>query len=161
MIESRQGTDNQGTLTVPVAVVSENYFALLGLAVRSGRLFDSTDNSDSLKVAVVDEKMAARYWPDRDVLGKRVQLNPLDNGPWVTIVGVVSAVVGLPYEPDDGVLYQPLRQAVPPAFQLLVRLPNGTRPAAGLLCGPEPLRSIGICHCTTCKRSTSTWPRSG
>ena len=125
VIESRQGADNRGTLTVPVAAVSENYFKLLGLALRSGRLLDSTDNSDSLKVAVVDEKMAARYWPDHDVLGKRVRLNPLDNGPWLTIVGVVSSVVGLPYEPDDGVLYQPLRQAVPPAFQLLVRLPNG------------------------------------
>jgi putative ABC transport system permease protein len=124
-IESRQGADNQGTLTIPVAVVSESYFNLLGLTVRSGRLFDSTDNGDSLKVAVVDEQMVARYWPDQDVLGKRVQLSSADNGPWLTIVGVVSAVAGRPYYGEDvGVLYQPLRQAVPESFQLLVKLPN-------------------------------------
>jgi len=128
VIESRPGANNRETPTVRVAVVSENYFKLLGLALRSGRLFDSTDNNDSLRVAVVDEKMAAHDWPDRDVLGKRVQLNPSDKSSWLTIVGVVSTVAGRPYDggADNGVLYQPLRQAVPPAFQLLVRLPNGS-----------------------------------
>ncbi|MCU1348673.1 MAG: Duplicated orphan permease, partial [Acidobacteria bacterium] len=125
LIEGRQGTGNEGTLTLPVAAVSENYFKLLGLTSRSGRLFDSTDNGDSARVVVVDERMAAHYWPDQDVLGKRIQLNPTANSPWLTIVGVVSAVTGRPYEAGDaGVVYQPLRQAVPPAFQLLVRLPG-------------------------------------
>ena len=125
-IETRAGAENRGTPTVPVSVVSENYFKLLGLGLRSGRLFDSTDNSASLRVAVVDEKMAARHWPDGNVLGQRVQLNPAEKGPWLTIVGVVAPVAGLPYDASGslGILYQPLRQALPPAFQLLVRLPN-------------------------------------
>jgi putative ABC transport system permease protein len=123
-IETGQGTERQGALKLPLAVVSDNYFKLLGLSVRSGRLFDSTDNGASLKVAVVDEKMAARYWPDQDVRGKRVQLNPSDNGSWLTIVGVVSAVQGRPYGTDDEVIYQPMRQAVPSEFLLLVKLPD-------------------------------------
>src|SRR5947207_6664363 len=82
-IETQQGTAHQGTLRLPVTVVSENYFKLLGVSLRSGRLFDSTDNSASLKVAVIDEQLAARYWPNQDVLGKRVQLNPSDNGSWL------------------------------------------------------------------------------
>ncbi|HEX8152490.1 MAG TPA: FtsX-like permease family protein, partial [Thermoanaerobaculia bacterium] len=42
------------------------------------------------------------------------------------IVGVVSSVPGAPYRPDAdlGSIYQPLRQAVPQAFQILVKLPN-------------------------------------
>jgi predicted permease len=125
-IETRQGTDNQGMLKLPLAVVSDNYFKLLGLRLRSGRLFDSTDNSGSLNVAIVDEELAGRYWPDQDVVGKRIQLNPSDNGSWLTIVGVVSAVAGgRPYRKEDiGVIYQPLRQAVPSQFQLLAKLPN-------------------------------------
>jgi putative ABC transport system permease protein len=123
-IETQQGTEHQGKLRLPLTVVSDNYFKLLGVNLRSGRLFDSTDNSDSLKIAVVDEKLAARYWPNQDVLGKRVQLNPADNGPMLTIVGVVSAVAGEPYSTQAGVIYQPLRQAVPSSFQLLVRVPN-------------------------------------
>ena len=124
-IETQQGTEKQGALTLPLTVVSDNYFKLLGVSLRSGRLFDSTDNNASLHVAVVDEKLAARYWPDGDAVGKRVRLNPSDNGPWLTIVGVVSAVAGRPYRTDEiGVVYRPLRQAVPSEFQLLVRLPN-------------------------------------
>lgn len=125
-IETQQGAENQGALTLPLSIVSDNYFQLMGVSLRSGRLFDSTDNSGSLAVAVVDEKMAARFWPDQDAVGKRVQLNSEDKSPWLTIVGVVSSVPGAPYraDADIGSIYQPLRQAVPRAFQVLVRLPN-------------------------------------
>jgi len=124
-IETAQRTGKQGLFTLPVAVVSENYFQLLGLRLRKGRLFDTTDGMSSLKVAIVDDEMAARYWPGQDVLGKRIQLTPTENGPWLTVVGVVSPVAGRPYRKEDiGVLYQPLRQAAPPAFHLLARLPN-------------------------------------
>ncbi len=123
-IETRQGTDREGTLKLPVSVVSDNYFKLLGINLKSGRLFDSTDNSASMKAAIVDEKMAARYWPQQDVLGKRIQLNPDENGPWLTIVGVVSPVEGRPYASEAGVIYEPLRQAVPAEFLLIAKLPN-------------------------------------
>jgi putative ABC transport system permease protein len=124
-IETQQGTEKRGLFTLPLAVVSESYFKLLGMNLRSGRLFDTTDNSASLNVAVVDEQLAARYWPGQDVLGKRVQLTPATNGPWLTIVGVVSAVAGQPYRKNDiGVLYQPLRQAAPASFYVLIRSPE-------------------------------------
>jgi predicted permease len=123
-IETQQGTAKQGALTLPVTVVSERYFKLLGLGLRSGRLFDSTDTGASLNVAVVDENMAARYWPDREVLGRRIRLSPSENGPWLTIVGVVSGVREGPYRPNMGTLYRPLRQAVPPEFRLLVKGPG-------------------------------------
>lgn len=123
-IEGRQADRKQQAFRLPVAVVSENYFELLGLKLRSGRLFDGTDNEGSLAVAVIDEKLAARYWPGQDVLGKRVRLNPADDGPWLTVVGVVSAVASQPYDKRVGVVYRPLRQAPPSTFYLLARLPN-------------------------------------
>lgn len=125
-IETRQGADRQGALTLPLTVVSDAYFDLMGVRLRSGRLFDSTDNPDSLPVAVVDERMAARFWPDGDVLGKRFRLNSSEDGAWLTIVGVVSAVRGGPYrrDADLGSIYQPVRQAVPSEFHVLVRPPD-------------------------------------
>ncbi|MEO8034077.1 MAG: FtsX-like permease family protein, partial [Acidobacteriota bacterium] len=124
LIETQQGTDSRGILTLPLTVVSDDYFKVLGLGLRSGRLFDSTDNSASLNVAIVDENMAARYWPDHDVLSQRVRLNPKEDGPWLTIIGVVAAVTDGPYRANMGVLYRPLRQAVPSEFRLFARLPN-------------------------------------
>jgi predicted permease len=134
-IETRQSARNEGALMLPLTIVSENYFKLLGVSLRSGRLFDSTDNSTSLQVAIVDEKMAERFWPGQNVLGKRVQLNPSENSSWLTIIGVVSAVPGAPYRPDAdiGSIYRPLRQAVPEAFQILVRLPKTTTDAPAAL----------------------------
>jgi predicted permease len=125
-IETQQGTTNQGTFKLPVTVVSEDYFKMFGLSLRSGRLFDSTDTNTSLNVAVIDENMVARYWPDRQVLGKRIQLNPADNGPWLTIVGVVSHVSDGAYGAEEGFVYRAWRQAVPSEFRLLVRPPNPT-----------------------------------
>jgi putative ABC transport system permease protein len=123
VIEGREGADQEGAFTLPVTAVSDRYFPVLGIQLRTGRLFDTTDGSESLKVAIVDENMAARYWPGQNVLGKRVQLNPTEAGEWVTIVGVVSAVRGTPYrlDADIGTLYRPLRQVAPPAFHVLVR----------------------------------------
>lgn len=130
-IESQEGTSDQGTLRLRFAAVSENYFDLLGIRLRSGRLFESTDDGNALAVAIVDERTARRYWPGQDVLGKRIRPNPAENGPWLTIVGVASAV-RRPYERDIGLLYRPLRQAAPNSFHLLVKLPSaatGVRPA--------------------------------
>jgi putative ABC transport system permease protein len=124
-IETLQGTENKGALMLPATTVSDGYFRLMGIRLRAGRLFDSSDNRDSLPVAIVDENMAARYWPHQDAIGKRVQLNASDNHKWLTVVGVVSAVRGAPYrlDSDIGALYQPLRQVIPQQFHIVTRLP--------------------------------------
>lgn len=122
-IDAQEGFAHRGTLELPLTAVADEYFDLLGLRLRSGRLFDSTDNSASLAVGIVDEHTARRYWPQQDALGKRIQLNPTDNGPWLTIVGVVSHA-RRPYDRDVGVIYQPLRQAAPASFHLIVKLPS-------------------------------------
>jgi predicted permease len=132
-IEAQQGNEGKAALRLPFTMVSDGYFQLLGIKLRSGRLFDSTDDHDSLKVAIIDEKLAARYWPDQNVLGKRVQLNPKENGPWLTIVGIVSAVGNEPYSPESGAVYQPLRQMVPSYFQLLVKLSSAAPESRAVL----------------------------
>jgi putative ABC transport system permease protein len=123
-IETREGATNQGALMLPVVVVSDGYFDLLGIKTRSGRFFDRTDNTDSLPVAVVDEITASRYWPNQSAIGKRIQLSPSENGPWLTVVGIASSVAGQPYTPQIGAIYRPIRQALPNAFQLLARVPK-------------------------------------
>jgi len=120
-VESQQAATNQGEQTLPVMAVSENYFDLLGIRLRSGRLLDSTDNASTNAVAVIDEKTAQRFWPGQNAIGKRIQLTPADNGPWLTVVGVVSKVTGQLYAPDTGIVYRSIRQAAPKEFHAVVR----------------------------------------
>src|SRR6185312_1834402 len=52
--------------------VSRGYFQTSGVAIATGRPFTEVDRSTSLRVAVVNEKLAADYWPGGDALGKRL-----------------------------------------------------------------------------------------
>ncbi|MEO8316086.1 MAG: FtsX-like permease family protein, partial [Pseudomonadota bacterium] len=130
-IEGLEGGTGQAALTLPLTSVSDNYFELLGIKLRAGRWFDLTDTVTSPGVIVIDEVMISTYWPAAvgrtnaaaNVLGKRIQLDPATNGPWLTIVGVVSHVRPGPYNQDAGFIYRPLRQAVPAAFHVLAKIP--------------------------------------
>lgn len=122
-IEGLERSSGEGTSKVPLTAVADNYFDLLGIKLRSGRLFDSTDGPGSQSVVVIDESTAHRYWPRQEAIGKRIQLDPSEHGPWLTVVGVVSGVGHEPFGDDLGVIYRPLRQADAGAFLLLTRLP--------------------------------------
>jgi putative ABC transport system permease protein len=56
----------------------------------SGRFFANHDTTDAPLVAIVDAKMAQRFWPRGDAVGKRVRNG--SSSPWRTIVGVVGTV---------------------------------------------------------------------
>jgi putative ABC transport system permease protein len=79
-----------------------NYFRAMGIPLLQGREFDDRDTGGKPDVVIVNQKMAQRYWPDGDAIGKRIKIGPPENEPWVTIVGVVGNVnhTGLDAEPD-------------------------------------------------------------
>lgn len=121
-IEGSASSADQGTLKLPVTAVSENYFNLLDIRLRSGRFFDSSDNVNSLNVAIIDEATAKRYWPGQDAKGKRIQLNPNESGAWLTVIGVVSSVGHEPYNDKPGIVYRPMLQTNAGSFLLLAKL---------------------------------------
>ena len=104
-----------------IAYVSDNYFETLNLQLLNGRTFDTSDNSDSLSVAIIDEKFAEKYWPNVNPLGKRIQLNPGNDSVWVTVVGVsphLRTTDG--FSPSDAFfLFRPLSQHTPSYIRLL------------------------------------------
>jgi putative ABC transport system permease protein len=83
-------------------VVTPGYFAAMRSTLLRGRLLDSTDREDALLAAVVNDTMAARYWPGQDPLGKRFKLGGEGStAPWLTVVGMIrtsrhNAVAELP-----------------------------------------------------------------
>jgi predicted permease len=70
--------------------VGHNYFAVMGIPIVRGRAFveeDEREHSTTRKLAIVNEAMAARYWPGQDAIGKRFRAyNPTD--PILEIVGI-------------------------------------------------------------------------
>ncbi len=60
--------------------VSSDYFAALGIQLLRGRSFTQRDTKDSPAVALINEEMARRYWPDEDPVGRRIQIgSPEEN----------------------------------------------------------------------------------
>ena len=75
-------------------VVGANYLRTLGVPLLKGRDLTPQDIEPGAPVvAVINEKMAARYWPNEDPLGRRITLGlPRPDNPWITIVGVAKDV---------------------------------------------------------------------
>ncbi len=68
-------------------MVSAGYFETMGIPVLSGRAIDQRDTEDATPVAMVNETMARRFWPDRDPIGRTVQA---DLGTTYTVIGVIE-----------------------------------------------------------------------
>jgi predicted permease len=85
--ESRPGENPNGDWQV----VTPGYFETMGLALVRGRFLTAADDGDGRMVAVINETMAERYWPDRNALGQRFHLGTLDQ-PWIEIVGIARDV---------------------------------------------------------------------
>ena len=97
------------------AAVRGDYFQALGVALLEGRYFRSQDGPNSPLVAIIDQSMARRYWPDEDAIGKRFKgQDPRGNSDdWLTVVGIIGDMrrSGLERAPIPHV-YEPYTQAI-------------------------------------------------
>ena len=69
--------------------VTPPYFATLQIPVVSGRGFTDADEEKSVQVAVINQTMAKKFWPDQNPIGKRFSTKSAA-GPFVEVVGVVQ-----------------------------------------------------------------------
>src|SRR6202011_6138623 len=70
--------------TVEYNEVAEDYFTTIGIPIVSGREFTRTDDENSPPVAIINETMAAKYWPAKNALGQRVKVKDR----WLEIVDI-------------------------------------------------------------------------
>ena len=68
--------------------VTPGYFDTLRIPILRGRGFTEHDVVDTTRVTVVNETLAARFWPYQDPIGKRLETPDMPGAPW-QIVGVV------------------------------------------------------------------------
>ncbi|MBZ5728652.1 MAG: ABC transporter permease [Acidobacteriia bacterium] len=73
--------------------VSPDYFQVMKIPLKRGRLFTAQDGPGAAHVAVISESCARAQFPGRDPIGKHIQLGGREEKkPWLTIVGVVGDV---------------------------------------------------------------------
>jgi putative ABC transport system permease protein len=75
------------------AVVTPSYFGAMDIPLVAGRLLASDDRQGAPTVAVINQTMARRYWPDEDPIGRRLKIGAaVGDTTWATVVGVVGDI---------------------------------------------------------------------
>ncbi len=90
LIEGHQGEASEAKPTAEFNVVTPDYFRTLGIPIFSGRTFDGRDRPGKPHVAIVNQSLARRYFPDQDPVGRRISFD--DGKQWTQIVGVTGDV---------------------------------------------------------------------
>ncbi len=82
------------------STVTTGYFEAMKIRILKGRDFDDHDTDTSKAVAVIDEKLAEKFWPGQDPIGRRMRQPNATKGlmevdektKWITIVGVARSI---------------------------------------------------------------------
>jgi putative ABC transport system permease protein len=110
--------------------VNADYFRTMGMRIIKGRAFTARDADLAPKVAIVNESMARRFWPNQDPIGKRISTDYLPPV-WREIVGVVEDVRHAGYDSDPAPeMYFPYSQHSQSSIDLVVRTETDPMPLA-------------------------------
>ena len=108
-IEGYVPPPNEPELLVDRRSATPPYFSAMQIPLIRGRTFAETDTDKMPPVAIIDQKMADRFWPHGDAIGKRIRRR--DDSPWITIIGVVGVVKEYGLDTDTRmVVYYPHAQ---------------------------------------------------
>jgi predicted permease len=80
--------------------ITPGFFEAMRIPLKRGRLFDGRDMKDAQRVVIVDERLAQKFWPGRDPIGRRMYrpgdaadlLATNERTEWFTVVGVVGEI---------------------------------------------------------------------
>jgi len=93
-------------------LATPDYFRVMKIPLLQGRFMEKWDNPDSIRVAIINENMARRFWPNENPIGARINIDDNNSGPRpVEIVGVVGNVKHVNLEGDPTFdIYLPMEQ---------------------------------------------------
>ena len=164
------GQENDPQRRVPSQEVSTNFFAVLRIPIVQGRTWTEAETERGALVAVINQEMARRFWPNGNAIGSKIRFPSLQPGQWVRtpewsrdwieIIGIVGNVrnAGL-QRPTAAAAYFPFSLSVGDNMALLVRSRDTARvvqeirkqvhgvaagqPVAAIATGESILREIG------------------
>jgi predicted permease len=120
VIEGQEQRKKSEAISSVVNTIDLYYFPTMGIPLLAGREFTQNDREGAAPVAIINDTMAGRYWPNQDPLGKRLQLPGQKE--FRQIVGIVkTADYQTLGEAPQPCVYVPLRQNYSESMVLYVR----------------------------------------
>ena len=112
-IQGRQPAPDAQDDNVIYDYVSAHYFETIGTHLLRGRAIEERDTPSSLHVAVVNDALAHKFFPNEDPIGKHLGFNSVSHGGDFEIVGVVENTKYVdPRIPADPMVFLSLLQTV-------------------------------------------------
>ncbi len=129
-----EGQSQASNRNLQIALVGGDYFAALRIPLLRGRLLTPSESHLTRPLAVINDEMRRRYWPDsRDPIGTRIHvpalqfnnnvvMTPPGSDQWLEVIGVVGTALneGLRESPSPA-LYLPYKFALTPHCDFLLR----------------------------------------
>jgi predicted permease len=121
------------SLIAPMQVIAtDGYLDAMRIQVVRGRGFEARDTAEAPRVAIIDERLAARFWPGQDAVGRRLYRpsDPSDltritpQTAYFTVVGVAREIVVMNPSTDFtpvGAFYFPVAQVGPGSLVFTIR----------------------------------------
>lgn len=128
--------------TVDVQETTGEYFSTLKIPLLKGRVWSEAENNRAAHIAVINEEMARRFWPNSDAIGQRIRLPEFkaftswilaakESNGWMEIIGVVGNT------PNRG-----LREPIAPAAYLPYTLVMGDSMQIVLRTASAPMNMV-------------------
>ena len=102
-----EDAENSRILTI-TNIISPGYFETLRIPLLRGRDFTASDTEDTSKVAIINEAMKERFWPDEDPLGRRFRFFGEDFQ--IEVIGIVADAQINVMPPAPAIAHMPLKQ---------------------------------------------------
>jgi putative ABC transport system permease protein len=133
------GTEDEESPSAYFFTSGPDYLSVMRIPLLRGRDFSPTDDDSSPRVALLNETGAARYFPQGDPVGARIQLVRETDEHWIEIVGIVGDVVHLDENvPGVPQMYLAFAQSPAPTMSLVAR--TGGDPSALA----DPIRELAL-----------------
>ena len=135
LAEGYQMQPGESVISPANADVTPGYFESMGVTLTRGRFFDQRDVTGAPPVLIIDEKLAQRFWPNQDPIGRRMfrptDLNHLtsvtEKTVFLTVVGVIKDMKLHDLAEDNktvGTYYYPMDQDASTAITFALKTPG-------------------------------------
>ena len=130
--EGHQMQPGESVISPANADVTPGYFETMGATLVRGRFFDQRDVTGAPPVLIIDERLANRFWPNQDPIGRRMfrptDLNNITNVTpktvFLTVVGVIKDMKLHDLAEDNktvGTYFYPMDQDASPVVTFAVK----------------------------------------